>query len=229
MQFSSGTPTSFVKDNDLIPQISEDEAHISFAKAISGFIDSKIGNQSNYLDQKVKDTSAILELILSGLRMEGSYHLKPPCFDYDLINKIRPICTHGSPWVETAQKIMDGLSGKMSFDMKVDDNFHRVYSVTPVHLPQINNQCNSLSPCTLDMVTVSDLNYETMDETDRGMYSNSAQEIRAKLLSRQHTYNNWGYPSTPFDIDSSSHCSDINQKAYDWALNLVPVDVKERF
>ena len=37
----------------------------------------------------------------------------------------------------------------------VDDNFHRVWSVTPIHLPKIKNDCDGKTKCTLEMITIT--------------------------------------------------------------------------
>jgi hypothetical protein len=39
--------------------------------------------------------------------------------------------------------------------VSVDDNFHRVWWVTPVHLPEISNECDGISKCTLNMITIT--------------------------------------------------------------------------
>jgi len=124
---------------------------------------------------------------------------------------------------------MSGLSLiTQNVNITVDDNFHRTYSMTPYHHPEINNQCNSTNACTLNITTMSELNYETMDYMDMG-YSNTAQEIKAKYISRQQLYIAAGYPNTTFDIDTNATCYDINKMVYDWALKKVPEDVKERY
>lgn len=54
--------------------------------------------------------------------------------------------------------------------LKVDDNFHRVYTVDPVHLPEIDNKCdeNNSDECTLNSITVTQNMYEILDDFDTG-------------------------------------------------------------
>lgn len=67
------------------------------------------------------------------------------------------------------------------------DNFHRVYTITPVHLPQINNTCFDHSEkCTLNTVTVTENLYNDLDKLDTGMYPVAASEMRVKMSSRQN-------------------------------------------
>ena len=194
----------------------------------------------------------MLNPIIEALKLEGSYHLKPPCFNKELINLESPICMHGSPWSEIGQRIMSGLSDLNKekevekkgflkyfndkdsnfekFNVTVNDNFHRVWAATPSHIPVINNKCNStMISCNLNITTVSELNYEYEDDLDLGISSNTAQEIKSKFVSRQNSYISAGFTNTTFDIDSTIKCSDINKKSFEWALNAVPSEVKARY
>lgn len=82
---------------------------------------------------------------------------------------------------------MGGLINNNNIDIHTQDNFHRVYTITPVHLPQANNTCSgdADSGCTLETITVTENLYETFDGFDTGFYPIAATEMRAKLLSRQ--------------------------------------------
>lgn len=65
-----------------------------------------------------------------------------------------------------------------------EDNFHRVYTVTPVHLPQINNTCDGISTCTLQSITVTENYYNRLSPFDTGKTEIGAVEMKAKLMSR---------------------------------------------
>ena len=78
---------------------------------------------------------------VEAMTLEGSYSMKAPCYDSTLVNRNSPTCLQGSPWSEQAQKIMGGALSDKNADITTQDNFHQVYTVTPVHLPQINNSC----------------------------------------------------------------------------------------
>lgn len=43
------------------------------------------------------------------------------------------------------------------------DNFHRVYTVTPVHLPEVENQCESEGDCKLETISVTENIYSNFD------------------------------------------------------------------
>lgn len=63
---------------------------------------------------------------------------------------------------------------------------------------------------------------------DDGSVYVSAIEIATKLFSRQKAYNITGYPS-PASLDDGDRCKPINQKAYDWALQAVSPEARQRF
>lgn len=67
------------------------------------------------------------------------------------------------------------------------DNFHRVYSVHPHHLPEIQDWkfCNESTPkpCTLDSWTVTENYYHRLSEMDTGFFAQAAIEQKSKMLS----------------------------------------------
>ncbi len=77
------------------------------------------------------------------------------------------------------------MGGDLSKNVNLvaDDNFHRVWTTNPVHLPQFNNTCSGSSSCTLNSVTVTELVY-TDDTFDSGTQPVAASEMRVKLMSR---------------------------------------------
>lgn len=79
---------------------------------------------------------------------------------------------------------MGGNLGGVTFD--TFDNFHRVYSVLPHHLPQVEDDkvCKT-KECHLNGWTVSENYYEKLDSLDTGFAGISALETKAKMLSRQ--------------------------------------------
>jgi len=97
--------------------------------------------------------------------------------------------------------------------MSNQDNFHRVYTITPVHLPQVNNTCDSLSveQCTLLTVTVTENLYE-YDPLDTGKYPQAASEMRCKLSSRQRIQHDINANNQDFhSLDEiGNRCADIN-------------------
>ena len=76
------------------------------------------------------------------------------------------------------------MPGK-SMKIENDDNFHRVESVNPVHLPEIDSDCTKDSvSCTVKSITVSECIYEQLDKLDTGFYPVAASEIKTKISSR---------------------------------------------
>jgi len=135
------------------------------------------------------------------MKLEGYYNLKVPCNGHDLINTPSNLCLKGSPWVsEYAQRSMGGLFENPNIEVHTDDNFHRVYSVNPVHLPTITNKCTSSIdrdntdniPCTLETISVTENVYNSLDQFDSGFISIAATEMRSKLMSRQSVQVNAG-------------------------------------
>ena len=81
---------------------------------------------------------------------------------------------------------MGGTFDNKNISIVNDDNFHRVQSVAPVHLPEIDTECAADvdSPCVLKTVTISENKYDFLDKLDTGLYAVSASEIKTKISSR---------------------------------------------
>jgi len=62
------------------------------------------------------------------------------------------------------------MAGIDSDHMHVDDSSHHVYSIAPVHLPKIWNNCDGKSNCVLNATTVSEALYSNLDALDTGFY-----------------------------------------------------------
>jgi hypothetical protein len=231
MRFSSGTPPFLVKNRDLKSEVEELEAHQAIADAVRSFI---VGLKKpvefvkmRLLQTRFKDyTKELLTPFVEAMLLEGSYHFKPPCYASNLVNPVSPTCLKGSPWVQKAQELLGGLKN-ITYD--INDNFHRVYSVTPIHLPKVDNECLT-EGCTLKATTVSEAIYDTLDDFDTGFTPLGASEIKAKLVSRQQIYQHANIPSALFnETDSGNNCRLINEASYAWALKATGVDALARF
>ena len=68
-----------------------------------------------------------------------------------------------------------------------DDNFHRVQSIMPVHLPSVDTECDkqTAETCEIKTITISENKYDFLDKLDTGYYPVAATEIKTKLSSRQ--------------------------------------------
>lgn len=98
-QFASGDPSSFVKSNDLVPEVSYDQAHKSIASHTVAFMNQRIGKATFSLDAY---TQQLLQPFLDALLLEGYNMFKPPCYGHELINPTVPTCLHGSDWAAIA-------------------------------------------------------------------------------------------------------------------------------
>lgn len=121
----------------------------------------------------------------------------------------------------------DGTAMKLN----TTDNFHRVYTITPVHLPEVDSKCNNDKTCTVNSISVTEAYYERLDSFDTGKYEIGAVELKAKLMSRQSMQKAFGYENSDFhkDDEEGNRCADINQKAIDWALSKASKKAIDRY
>lgn len=85
------------------------------------------------------------------------------------------------------------MGGDLSWadaDIVTDDNFHRVYTMPPsghVHLPETTSCADQTdeAKCTLNTISVTENYYNRLEQFDTGKYPIAANEMKAKLLSRQ--------------------------------------------
>jgi len=123
------------------------------------------------------------------------------------------------------------LPGK---NMKVDndDNFHRVESVNPVHLPEVDSDCaKDSSNCTLKSITVSECIYEQLDKLDTGYYPVAASEIKTKISSRQRIQQHAGNQFADFHTEDEvgNRCADINNASIQWAYSHLSAKAKANY
>ena len=147
------------------------------------------------------------------MNLEGNYGMKDACYDSTLVNQNTKKCLHGSKWTPIAQSIMGGKIPDYE-KLDTDDNFHRVYTVTPVHLPQFNNSCSlDGKACTLESITVTENYYNRLTPFDTGMTEIGAVEMKAKLMSRQSVQVASGDKNADChkDDEEGNRCADINK------------------
>lgn len=136
-------------------------------------------------------------------------------------------------WTAKAQEIMagdlpEGSKGKVT----TTDMYHRVSTINPVHLPQINNKCDSMEgECDLASYTVSEQQYAALEPADTGKSVIAATETKAKLMSRQSFQIAAGNATADFheNDEVGNRCGDINQAALDWALENAGSVAKKRY
>lgn len=214
---------SAVVSSDLKPEVEQATAQLDFAKVIVSFIGGILGNKrvGIVLQQRVLESEAILKPLIDAMILEGSYNIKEPCYDHTLVNERGPKCLHGNHWSEIAQGIMAGELKDKHVELHTDDNFHRVYTITPVHLPQTNNTCDGKTQCTLESITVTENYYNRLSPFDTGSTEIGAVEMKAKLLSRQKVQHDAGNTTADFhEMDEvGNRCADINKDALQYALD----------
>ena len=226
MQFASGDPPALVKDRDLQPEISYDEAHAIVGSLMASFIAVRLGDDSQQMaiDRALATTWTFVQPLVEAYFEEGFYNFLPPCYD----NPPSASCTTGCPWTETAQVIMSGLNEST---VMVTDAFHPVSQLFPVyHHPKILNSCTGgdSSDCFLNETSVTENKYD--DKADDGTAPTSAEEIRAKMNSRQAVWEAVGMQNVNFEVsDGPSICKYTNEAAYNWTVKSVAPKTLARF
>ncbi len=231
MQFASGSATSFVKAFDLTPQVDDDTIHKEVAQLVYHFICTLLHEtasevHTSFLANKRDATHQTLEPIINAFRYEGYNGFKPPCYNRQEDNtRTDPCCTPFSPWIQDrANEIMAGSKdlppGIHHFELNAIDSFHRSYSILPVHLPQIRNQCNGHEPCKLTVTSVTQALYGILDALDTGLFPIAAFSLRTKLNSRQKFWQHAGFPNPDYqETDGPSRGKEINEHLYQWAIH----------
>jgi len=94
----------------------------------------EILNESSTASSQV--TADYVAPFLEAMYQEGSYVMKDPCYQSDIINVPTPTCIKGSPWIEErALKTLIGDLADPQVTLKNNDNFHRASTVYPYHHP----------------------------------------------------------------------------------------------
>lgn len=184
MSFLSGEAPKNVRNHDLLPNLDEETAHDTFAGYMISFIDQVVNQSFTGIKS---DTPTVMQGLVEAIELEGNYQLKPPCYGHETENPDVPTCFHGNPWTNMVTQItMGGTFANSNISVVNDDNFHRVQSIDPVHLPSVTNTCdkNTKTDCVLHSITVSENKYDFLDKLDTGFYPTSASEIKTKLNSR---------------------------------------------
>lgn len=207
-QFASGTPPPLVKERDLKPEISDTQARQEIAKSTTAFMLMRMGDNSQFqtLVDMVQATGTFVKPITDAFIEEGSYHIKPPCYSNPRTDK----CLYGSPWALKAQKWMGGPKAA-DITWEVTNSFHPVWKI-PFHLPHIFNNCTSATPaCKLNITTVAQNVYNSLDSLDTGFYPVTASEVRTKMKSRQAVEVAIGFTNAEFNVtDGGNLCAELN-------------------
>lgn len=160
--------------------------------------------------------------LLEGMRLEGFYGMKDPCYQSSLVNVPTPQCLKGSPWVE--ERALYNLVGTLSdpnVTLSSNDNFHRADTIYPYHHPDIDHSCaDTTGPCTVSHISNSQNMYDVLNELDLGKTPIAARECRVKLKSSQSVHWAAREPDADFEAldDKFTECESINMEVMDWAM-----------
>jgi hypothetical protein len=200
------------------------------------FITLHLGGSIENLHVSTDEAGTFFAPFIAGMKEEGSYNLKVPCYNISTINPDWPKqCMKGSPFIAKAQVINGGSTSDEHVIVESSDNFHRCYSVEPHHLPDVtdNKTCgvNDPKPCKINLFTVSEAFYDRLTPFDTGLQANAALEIKAKLLSTQNVQMHAGVPNPNFhNLDEDSvHCQRINNASLALGLSMVSKEALDRY
>ncbi|CAF2054711.1 unnamed protein product [Rotaria magnacalcarata] len=227
MNTASGQPSSHIIKNDIESEINETFAHEELSLRIVDYITMRLNNQTTtpMIEYNLNQTRLFSQPYLDALNLEGFYHFIPPCY-----NKTNANCQIGSQWSAYGQKIMSGLNDTVQ--LNISDQFHIVYKI-PEHFPRLDNNCSSVkssNDCILYVHTVTQNVYDIGDQFDSGETHTSAEEMRAKLISRQVLLTAADGKAHNFNqTDAQSLCGLINQHSLDWALEYAGAKTKDRY
>lgn len=81
-------------------------------------------------------TAAAMKPFVEAMIKEGSYIMKNPCNNDDMINPTVPSCLKGSPWIQDmAIPLLIGQLQNELISVVNDDNFHPADEVRHYHHP----------------------------------------------------------------------------------------------
>lgn len=232
MSYMTGDAPKAVKKRDLVPDIDDETARQAFGASIVSFVRNVL--KDDFSREINSDSATVLKPLVEGIEMEGSYQLKPPCYGHETENPDLPTCFHGNPWTnEHTQIMMGGTFDNKHIKVVNDDNFHRVQSVDPVHLPSVKTECDkkTTTDCTLNTITVSENKYDWLDKLDTGYYPIAASEIKTKLSSRQAIQTKGGNQFADFhELDEEGNrCAEINDASIEWAYSRLSKAAKANY
>lgn len=250
VSFTTGTPTQAVLDTDLKPIVPKD---LSF-RQIAGIVHDFVRGGGEQLSSAEAAADLLATPVVDALKLEGSLKLgqsacnsdwptNPTCQypkypDHSLPFGPAPApnpplasdCICGSPWVRQSGALAYNISGPYS--SFTNDAFQDVADTHPFHLPHIFNTCAKPdASCVLNVTTVTMPVQKTGPLWPKGKSAPlSVLELKTKFKSREAIRTNANDPTASPDLDKVSDlCKNINQAAFNWALNHAEPSVKSRY
>jgi len=124
-----------VLKDDLMPEMTQDESYKAISEYMVNFI-KHIKGEAQDVNQADVEAAEFFKPIIDAMIMEGSYYIKIPCYNISTINPDWPDrCERGNKWSTIASKMMAGDYEADNVELDFFDNFHRVDSMFPHHLP----------------------------------------------------------------------------------------------
>lgn len=232
-QFASGPAQGLVKQRDLKPELTEEEAHCAAAEVIVDFIDNLAGIPSTgtAVHDAVESSKTFLQPLLDTYLLEGSKHFNCPAQIGGPLEKMctKDICPSKSEWATEAQTLISGVQNDdPKYKVSISNQYANCHSAPD---PNINNSTQSKTGKTvLNIDTFAQGSWETLDAEDTGFVYTSAHTISMKLYSRQCTMiKGEGLWHTNFSVDMQDFCAMINQNAFENALATADEKTRTRF
>jgi len=124
-----------VLKDDLEPEMTQDESYKTVAGYMVNFI-KHIKGEGQDVNQENDVAAEFFKPLIDAMVLEGSYYIKIPCYNISTINPVWPKrCESGNKWSTIASKLMAGDYEADNVELDFFDNFHRVSSMAPHHLP----------------------------------------------------------------------------------------------
>jgi len=238
-QFASGPAKGLVKERDLKPEITDDEAHDQSSTLIADFLDHMAGvtTAGTLVAREQNNTGNFLQPLIDAYLLEGSRHFNAP----DQIGGeaadqcVKGGCPSECGWAPVAQDLIAGVNESSAYVTNISNQYVNCKS-SPIegevfHLPNVSNASQSATGATvLSISTFSQGKWETLDGADTGYTYTSASELGTKMMSRQCIMiKGEGLWQTNFSVDMQDFCAQANEKAFEWALAHADGSTRSRF
>jgi hypothetical protein len=211
--FTGSAADSAIANADFQAEISAQQSQADVANKISLFIrGNQAGDASSQLKADLDTTANFFSPLIAAFEREAFYGFNTPCYIQNVSG-----CATTIPFMQdTAQPTLGGSA----VQLHDNDILYNINSIYPHdHTAQILNDCTGLTGCVLLVNSVADNAYPKISDPDLGDTMTSANAIEAKMISRQRLYTSFGLDGTDFtNLDGNQRCKEINELAYEWAL-----------
>jgi hypothetical protein len=151
MQFASGEAPTFVLQNDLQADVSEETAHRAVVADVAAFLGALVyPSRADYaamVSERVQESTRFVQPLVDALLAESYEHFLPPCYcqakdEYGSSTfatcASTPSCTGGAGWTDvTAQPLLAGLSSEQVAGLRVS-SVDTMQPTSSDHYPHIH-------------------------------------------------------------------------------------------